>query len=322
MDNLYFNIRKNINACFIYDSLLDAVNYIAGRRPLRRSATNIDPSPFFIVGSGRSGNTLLRAILTGHSNIAIPPESYVLGKVVRRFKAYSFLGWKILLRIVLSEFEYHRQFSTWDISLRSVYHEGCKISKKERGLAHILDLIYRKYIDKHMPSAVRWGDKTPVNTFHLDWIDRVFPKAKYVHMVRDGRDVVSSYLRSEIYSNSEEAADRWKKSIEMAKKFEKKRENRFLKVRYEELVRFPNKEVRRICDFLDVEFKKDMLKFKDNIEKLGDTHLPHHRGLKRPINTDSIGKWKERLTDDQKDIIRGRIKETLSDIGYTKSREW
>lgn len=50
---------------------------------------NEDYKPFFIIGSGRSGNTLLRRILTKKNGIVIPPETYVLGKVIRLHKAHK-----------------------------------------------------------------------------------------------------------------------------------------------------------------------------------------------------------------------------------------
>ncbi|WP_263840132.1 sulfotransferase family protein [Salinibacter sp.] len=318
MENIYFRIRKNINACFLYDSLRDAVSYFVGRRPLRKSATEISPPPFFIVGSGRSGNTLLRAILTGHPNVSIPPESYVLGRVIRQFGSYSFLDWKVLLRLVLSEFEYHHQFETWDISLRSVYNKIRRLPEEERDLAHILDGVYRKYIDRHMSSATRWGDKTPVNTFHLDWIDRVFPEARYVHMVRDGRDVVGSYLKSEIYTSVEKALYRWKRSIKIAKEFRGKNEGKVIEIKYEDLVQYPENEIPIVCEFLNIDFSEDMLEFQSDVEELGDTHLSHHRGLKRPINTSSIGSWKNRLTESQKRKVMTEASGMLNNLGYVK----
>ena len=105
MLNFYHDVRKNIHLHVLCDSVCDAINYVIGRRPLRRPTTKISPPPFFIVGSGRSGNTLLRAVLTGHSKVAIPPESYVLAKTIRRFRSYSFLNWSLLVRMILSEFE-------------------------------------------------------------------------------------------------------------------------------------------------------------------------------------------------------------------------
>lgn len=316
MEEVYLNIRKNINIHTLYDSVRAAIKFWSGRRPLRRATTQILPPPFFIIGSGRSGNTLLRAVLTGHSDVAIPPESYVLAKAIRRFRAYSFLDWPLLVRIVLAEFEYHDQFESWDLSLRSVYEPLSQLPEEKCDLALILDEIYRRYMSVHMPNAKRWGDKTPMNTAHLHWIDRVFPQAKYVHMLRDGRDVVSSYVQAGLYSSVEEAGQRWRRSVTMARRFGERFPDRYLEVRYENLVRRPEREVRRVCEFLGIEFRKDMLQFQDDVDELGDTHLSHHEGLRRPINTDSIGKWKSRLSTQDQEIVVRLIGDKLDAMGY------
>jgi hypothetical protein len=221
--------------------------------------------------------------------------------------------------LVLGEFEYHDQFEKWDLSLWPVYHEIQELAEQKRDLALILDGIYRRYITTHMPEAVRWGDKTPVNTLHLDWIDPVFPEAKYIHMVRDGRDVVSSYLRSGIYSSVEGAAERWKESMKRAHDFGEQRSDRYLEVRYENLTRSPRREAKRVCAFLNVGFSEEMLRFQDDVDDLGDTDLPHHRGLRRPINTSSIGKWKKRLSNLEQTKTMKAIGDVLEDFGYNEA---
>jgi hypothetical protein len=221
--------------------------------------------------------------------------------------------------MILSEFEYHDQFKSWDLSLRPVYKQVQQVAKQERDLARILDAVYRRYMEVHTPSATQWGDKTPLNTLHLEWIDRVFPEAKYVHMIRDGRDVVSSYVQAGLYSNVESAARRWRRSITVARHFGNRNPDRYLEVRYELFVRSAEKEARRICAFLDLDFHEGMLRFQDDIADLGDTHLPHHRGLRYPINTNSIGKWAMRLSIPEKNQVRNIIGDKLENLGYLDS---
>jgi len=167
-----------------------------------------------------------------------------------------------------------------------------------------------------MPSAIGWGDKTPVNTLHLRWIDRVFPDARYIHMIRDGRDAISSYVKAGIYSNVDEAAHRWSNSVTMGCEFGKDNPERYLEVRYENLVQNPDKEIQRVCRFLGLTFSPNMLRFQDEVDDLGDTHLDHHRGLQREINTDSIGNWKTRLSTDESKRVETLIDEELLKLGY------
>ncbi|MCP4424416.1 MAG: sulfotransferase [Chloroflexi bacterium] len=298
---------------------LDKYRYLLEgfRRYPLQNGRSVGIRPFFIIGSGRSGNTLLRAMLTTHDDLSIPPESYVLGAVVREYNRYSFLPWHILSRLVISRFESHHQFHAWEISLRSVYQSALDLQPDQRTLAHLLDLIYRVYSAQKRPSAQRWGDKTPSNTLRLDELELVFPQAQYIHMIRDGRDVVSSYLQAGIYREIEQAAHRWRVSVERGRQLGRKiGDGRYMEVRYEALVADPEAELRGVCLFLDIEFQSDMLDFWQTADQLGDANLPHHANVKNPINLASIGRWRENLTAVEQELVQQLLGPTLDALGY------
>lgn len=277
-----------------------------------------DYSPFFIIGSGRSGNTLLRSILVTHPSLAIPPESYVLQSVYRKFHLYRNLAWEDLVKIVVAEFESHKQFYHWDINLIPIYQKVLTLPKEDRTLAKIVDSIYRHYAAEKFPGATLWGDKTPMNTLYLNWIDKMFPKSLYIHIIRDGRDVVSSYLKAGIYDNVKDASWRWMASVERAKRLGQALSNeRYMELRYEDLVSSPEVEVKKVCNFLGIQFHDNMLKPQENASKLGDAaKLSHHSNLYQPINSSSIGKWKKNLDTNQKKIVQKKISRLLEGLGY------
>ena len=138
-------------------------------------------------------------------------------------------------------------------------------------------------------------------------------------MIRDGRDVVNSYVQAGLYSNVESAARRWCRSMTVARRFGNRNPNRYLEVRYERFVRSAEYEARRVCASLDLEFDEGMLRFQDDIGKLGDSHLPHHRGLQHPINTESIGKWTMRLSVPEQNRVMDIIGDKLKTLGYRGS---
>jgi len=151
--------------------------------------------PFFIVGSGRCGSTLLRAMLEAHPELHIPPES-ALGPMVRDYRRYSRLAWDVVLRIVLARLEYDDTWAAWNLALRPLLHELNALPRDARNLAAVLAAPYRAHTSRHKPSAVRWGDKTPPNTATLAALHGVFPDLQVVHLLRDGRDVVQSFLQA------------------------------------------------------------------------------------------------------------------------------
>ncbi len=285
--------------------------------PISNKNNSISCKPFFIIGSGRSGSTLLRAILVNNSKIAIPPESYVLPNTVRIFWTYNFLPWKELVKLIIGEFESHNDFCSWDINMQDAYSRILNLNKKNQTLANIIDEIYCYYAELKFPDFEIWGDKTPYNTLKLDWIDLIFSNAKYIHIIRDGRDVVSSYLKMGRYKTVEEAAHRWKKSIELCEEFKKnKSENEYIEIRYEKLVTEPDHEIKCICNFLNIDFDISMLDIKKIVCKLGDVDVKQHENIKNPINANSIGKWEKNLTDKEKIKVKELLNDTLSELNY------
>lgn len=299
----------------LYDRLVLLLRQLTPGHPLRQNADDVRVPPFFIVGSGRSGNTLLRALLTGHPELAIPPESYVLGPVIRDYRKLSFLPWPELVRVVLGRFQYHPQFEAWDLDLSELYRHLAARSEEKRSLAGVLDGVYRAWVRQHMPDADRWGDKTPTNVYHLPRIDTVFPDSIYVHVLRDGRDVVASYLEAGLYDSVDAACERWIESVELIRSFgQRLSPHRYLEVRYEQLVREPETVIRAVCGHLEVGFEPKMLDHRERVGELGDTDASHHAGLQRPIDDRSVGSWENRLDDRQRDVVEGRLNGFLSSL--------
>lgn len=275
------------------------------------------PSPFFIVSSGRSGTTLLRSILINNPDVSIPPESYVISSAIRKFYTYRILDWEDLVKIIVGEFEQHVSFKYWQIDLKNIYRELLSLQQNERSLAVILDKIYRYYIDQKTPGAHLWGDKTPKNVFYLKWINKVFRDAKFIHLVRDGRDVVNSYLKKNPELRLKEACTRWNKSIEKTQSFKKEKDKQhYLEIKYEQLVQNPEKTIRLVCNFLGISYTQEMLDFTSVVDNLGDGNLQHHTNLKNPINTKSIGKWKYDLDKTQISEISRLLNKNLKSLGY------
>lgn len=312
-----FGLRRVPTFIYHAHTLSTLAKGLLKRHPLRSKTEPLSCTPFFVIGSGRSGNTLLRAILTSHPDLYIPPESYVLGRVIRTYRFFSFLPWPLLSRLVISEFESFRHFYTWEINLVDFYQEALSLPKNQRNLAHLLDKFYQYYGKQKFPAGKRWGDKTPLNTYHTHLIDPLFPQAQYIHIIRDGRDVVASYLKAGLYQNEQEACHRWLNSIKLAQDFgHKVGPARYLEIRYEDLVRQPEPTIQQICTFLTLPYQPHMLTFWQQAHTLGDTQLAHHHNIRNPINEKSIGKWQQTLSPTSQEYIKNQLHPLLIQLKY------
>ena len=104
----------------MYNRLRSFQNPFSARYPIINESSNLSCTPFFIIGSGRSGNTLLRSILSGNSNISIPPESYRLPFAIKKFHIFNNRNWEDIISQVLKEFEDCKEFYTWEIDIKDV----------------------------------------------------------------------------------------------------------------------------------------------------------------------------------------------------------
>lgn len=278
---------------------------------------NENYEPFFIVGCGRSGNTLLRRIMTTKTGVVIPPETYVLGKIIRLHKAYKNLKWYNYVNLVISTIEYHNQFYTFEInSLKELALELKDLSKDKRSLAHILNRFYCFYAEKKGLEIKYWGDKTPMNAMSVYEIKEVFPNAKFVHLIRDGIDVSYSYMNSGLMEYTA-AALKWKRVVKFVQNFGKKNPENYLEIRYEGLVTKPDEIVRRVCGFLDIEYNEKMLYIENDANDLGDVkYLSHHKNVHNKISSKSIGKGKRNLTPTELKKLKPLINGLYKKLGY------
>lgn len=168
------------------------------------------PGPVFVVGSMRSGSTLLRLILDSHPHIAIPAETGFMSGLaaVKEVPNWQF-GKDWFERLHWSEDEV-------DERLR-VFYDG----------------MFRRHAEQQ--GKRRWGEKTPFHTSHIDEMARVFPDAVFVGIVRHPGAVAAS-LRKKFHYTFDDAVDYWVSTNYEMVQSGSALSRRFVLVRYEDLV--------------------------------------------------------------------------------------
>jgi len=275
-------------------------------------------APFFIIGSGRCGTTLLRRILYVHPDVCIPPETFVLNECINLFRRNNNLPWKDLVHLILSTIEYFPKFVAFGISLRPLAEQLVETPHQHRSLAYIFDCFYHYYAQEIGEPCVKWGDKTPKNTLHLDAIIGVFPNAQFIHLIRNGVDVVHSYLRTGLQQGLHNTALRWKESVRAARDFGSSHPDSYYEIYYEELVENPEKITKNLCSFLGIEYIEGMVQNSETAsQKMGDVPIfDHFSSVSEPISTRKIGLGESSFSRDQIDELRKLIGKELAELGY------
>jgi hypothetical protein len=271
--------------------------------------------PFFIVGSGRCGSTLLRAMLEAHPDVHIPPESG-LASMVREYRRYSRLPWTVVLRILLAPLGYERTWEPWELAPGPLFRALLGLPSEARNLATVLDALYRAHTRAHKPLASRWGDKTPPHTPELPALQAVFPDLQVIHLVRDGRDVVQSFMRVS-QAGLPYFAQAWLRAVRTAQAFGARHPRQYLEVRYEDLVREPHAIIQRVATFLDLAFDERMLRHHELALQLGDVERhPRLQGVWEPVYQTSVGRWRTALDAHQIAQLDRLLGPTLTALGY------
>ena len=279
---------------------------------LEPEPTRASRAPFFIVGSDRSGTTMLRLMLDRASDgPAIPPETMFITDF-RSVLRGGGLGDHDAAKEFTQRVWAHPRVRLWGI-------EGDP-AMPPAGLSHAE--AFRWAVEQPVLAYMRrdgkrwWADKTPPNIDHVDLLAEVFEGAKFVELVRDGRDVALSMITKPWGDNNVWTCGlRWASCIREGERQRAARPDDVLLVRYEDLVTQPQEQLQRVSGFLGIAYDDDMLA----VEKTDTSKLQHQDwfgNLWKGINTSAMDKWRTKMDEHDQRVFLAAAGEELALHGY------
>jgi sulfotransferase family protein len=261
--------------------------------------------PFFIVGNDRSGTTMLRLILDRGPDAAIPPESMFLTDVELPAE-----DWQALMDTVWN----HPKVRLWE--LPGPPPRVPLWLEPEDAARFVLGAPFAAYARKY--GKPRWGDKTPHYVHHIDALLAIWPQARVVILVRDGRDVALSLRRMPFGPNNAWAAAQWwARGIRAGAAAQQRHPDNVLTVRYEDLARDPTAQVPPICAFLDLAYVPEMLDLEhaDRSRIVAD-QASWFPTLFEGINTKAVGRWEREMPVRDQAVFAALARDELAQLGY------
>lgn len=274
--------------------------------------SEISLSPIFIFGSPRSGTTLLRLLLTCHRDISIPPESGYILWLKDKYRYWSGeSNYKPNVDSFLSDLFQAKKFDTWKMSRSALKAEILK--RKPSSYAELIAVVNICFADKFDKNIRVWGDKNNYYLDHIDEIRGLFPSAKFVHIVRDGRDVACSYrevmgrfsgkrFSPELPIAIGDIANRWSDDVIKSHSQLQKKESYSFCIRYEDIVDDPTGQLTSLCENIGLQFDSNMINFwKYNRDIALEPEETMHWKKKtiNPIDSNSVGRYRSMLTKDE-----------------------
>lgn len=276
--------------------------------------------PIVIVGCPRSGTTLLQLMLHAHARIAIPPENRFVLPVYRRRRDFGDLHLRRNRDRVASFIVDGRwsRFRHFDISEDDVRE---RLRRADPTIGSLLAGVFAAYAAKF--DKPRWGDKRPAYIERLDVVLRLFPRAQIIHIVRDGRDCVSSLQRMPWWQQSTYAAIRtWVDAIRHGERARATlRADQYSEVRYEDLVTDPEPQLRRLSSWLGEDFDPAMLA----PQRVSPVAVPAgktwHRATQQRVNATAVRRWASDLAPWELELMEAVAADALRRHGYELSAD-
>lgn len=282
-----------------------------------------------IVGSPRSGTTLLRFMLDSHPQLAIPPETgfFWIGPQPRGE------GDELREKFFSTIIDFPSGVPCWpDFEIPKELFWASLMEIEPFNIAEGFRAFYRLYAARF--GKPRWGDKTPLYCMSLDAIRKVLPEARFIHLIRDGRDAALS-LRRMWFSPGweiETQATYWRDCVLAARHAGVNRAD-YIEVRYEDLILKTRETLNQICTFIDLAYDDVMLRYYTRTP----ARLKEHKGRSRPDGTPLLTQehrlrqqkrtmeppdpacvfaWKSAMSVEERERFQLVAGDLLRDLGY------
>ncbi len=275
----------------------------------------LDKQYLFIIGSPKSGTTWLRIMIAAHPLVCTTVELTLFS----RYTAPWVKAWQ-------SEADNIEQ-GRWNQGLPFLWTED----EFYGFLRKFIEQVYERVIATN-PQATHVLDKHPGYAMYVEDIDKLLPSARFIHIIRDGRDVAGSMVaaRQNIGYGTDtipESAAEWQKHIRSARKA-KQYYDRYLEVRYEDLLTSGVDTLKTVFDFCGLpasvedvativeahQFEKMKAK-RQSSDKRVKMHPAFYRKGK-------AGSWREDMEPIQRYLFDEIAGELLRELGYANDDWW
>jgi hypothetical protein len=276
-------------------------------------ASSDNAGPVFIVGMPRSGTKLLRGLLNRHPRVRIPDIETDFFPFLVTWVAKN--GEPATDAAFAELFEQMRgaTYFTFRRDAQPFIWKEWQAHCPNFNAAGLFEGFIRYETGATRSDGVIWGDKSPSYVRHIKLLLDHYPAARVIHIIRDVRDYCVS-MRQAWNKDIRRAAYQWGHDVGVAHPICVANSQRCIEIRYEELLQDPEPQMRRLSDFLGIEFTPEMTQLKRPAEQRGDA-----TGQVEIVRT-NFSKFGERLSAREVRDVEALAYDTMRLLGYSPTR--
>jgi hypothetical protein len=278
-------------------------------------------APIFMFGMERSGTTLLSMMIGAHPRIAVPLATTGLWVDFAECLEDDFNGLATrddVVRLV-DALRAHERIRLWDAELdRESLLEDLPLAD----YGAIVARFHATYAQSKGKSL--WANVDIATFENMDLVNTWFADARFLHIIRDGRDVALSHQTMPYGAgNIAECARAWVSRTTTNEKMGRiLGPSRYMTIRFEDLVLDTRATLQRVCGFIGVPFDERMLRYGEMVaEKIPENRRWLWPAISRPPQQSKIGQWRLRMTHSQRIVFEGIANRTLKHWGYEAYNE-
>lgn len=277
--------------------------------------------PYFMIGTQRSGSNLLRVMINQSPELVAPHPPHILERLEPLLPAYGDLQDDTNFLNLVEDVCLLIKTNPVSWQLGELNAKDIMQSCPERSLVAISFKVH------DLLSTARgkrdWVCKSLANVHYVDEIDRFGGEsAKFIHLHRDGRDVALSFRKAIVgektaYHIAKQWRDEQMKALALRDRLPS---NRFIEVRYADLVMNPRAQLQALCDFMETDFREEMLEFHKSQEAISTSQAGKMwSNVQKPIMTENVSKFLKELSLLDVAVFEAVAGDALTKLGYPLS---
>ncbi|MEG5019236.1 MULTISPECIES: sulfotransferase [unclassified Microcoleus] len=260
----------------------------------------------FLVGSPRSGTTMLQSLLAAHPEVISFPES----------KFFHYLLYKKFAGKLPGRMEAFFKNEINRPELLQGFDDSQTVATKVSWFVGVLDGLAAEQ------NKSIWLEKTPEHIYFIEDIQRFLPDAKFIHILRNSMDTIASLHEATRNSHDlwgpgwdlNHCIHRWKEAMLISHKYAKN--SNHILVKYEEILDNKVKKLEKLCQFMEIEYDDKMLEFYQEKAAHLSLNLPWHQGIDREVKSNKVHKYHKIFNDQEIRYILDKIKRVKGEIAW------